>query len=296
MHPIDITISNCPKKERLDIALTGQLSEMSRRKIRRIIDTGGCYLNKKRVRVASRLVSDGDKIKLYPENSKKTTISPMTKKDIVFKNDDYMVVCKPRFLPSQETRSDSKVHLSSWVADFFPELKSKLKLVHRLDIETSGLMILALNTKTQKYFFELFKSRDIQKEYEALCFGTVFWKSKSVIDYLSKISQSTGKVKIMTSDDGLLAKTYFEILKQKDGYVHMNCQPTTGRSHQLRIQLENQGLPIVGDKKYGDSAVKGKAGSLYLHAKKLTFIDNKKVERTFKIDVPSYWELSKIFT
>ncbi len=295
MNPIDITIANCPKKERLDIALTGQLPEMSRRKIRKIIDSGGCYLNKKRVRVASRLVSNGDQLKLYPPNIKKRVIAPMSKKDLLFQNDDYFIVCKPRYLPSQATRSDSKVHLCAWVAEYFPEFKSKLKLVHRLDIETSGLMIVALNIKTQKYFFELFKSREIQKEYYALCHGKVFWKSKSVVDYLSKISQHSGKVRILTSDDGLFAKTYFETIDQKGDFTLMNCKPSTGRSHQLRIQLENQSLPIVGDKKYGNVIQNKSADSLYLHAKKLSFIDPDQKEQSFEIDVPSYWDLKKYF-
>ena len=116
MNQIDVTISNCPKKERLDIALTGQLPDMSRRKIRRIIDAGGCFLNKKRVRVASRLVSNGDKLMLYPENSKKTTVPPMTKKDLIFKNDDYIIVCKPCLLytsPSPRDLSTSRMPSSA---------------------------------------------------------------------------------------------------------------------------------------------------------------------------------------
>lgn len=255
----------CKKVEgtRLDIALCKYLPDLSRRKIRSIVDIGGAYLNNKRVRISSRTVSAGDKIaveynlELLSKAKSKNKID-MTKEHLVYEDDYYLVINKPAGLPSQATRSQSVDHVIPFVKKYMikqsPDYNgNNLTLVHRLDQETSGLLVIAKSTQYANALSLEFKKRAVKKTYHALCFGVAAQKNYKVENFLSSIDKNTGTVKPCGKQYGKDALTIFKV---KESYqkpfksVLIECFPKTGRSHQLRAHLKSINLPIVGDKKY----------------------------------------------
>ncbi len=298
--------------DRFDVAAVALFPALSRKKIKGIIDNGGAYLNKKRVGIAKNTVKQGDKLELYFEVvSEAVTDGPQLKfkksggivtfsaADILHSEADFLVVNKPAGLASQATLTSSHDCILNAVSLANPQeypLKN-LFLVHRLDKETSGLLIIARNKKTQSFFEEQFRDRKINKVYHALCLGQL--KEK-----LGKVSFAIGKVQgganqyypVMQSGkgprDAKSAETDYRVIAE-----HMNnqvslvaCYPKTGRTHQIRVHLMALGCPILGDKTYARNVLGHPAAQMalrhMLHAISVSFTDWNGVIREFNAPLP----------
>lgn len=272
---------------RLDMALVNMNLGLSRRKIREIIDVGGVYVNEKRIRIASRKVQAGNNIRLeYDlEAIKKIKLKSfdISADDIVFEDASFLILNKPAGLASQATKDQSVEHVLPCLEKFFKQrdgAKPRLILVHRLDKETSGLLIVAKDEKTATYFTDCFKNSTIKKEYRALVRGLPGALDFEENCYLSSIQPKSGVVKKVHSG-GKSSHTRFHTIAQdaEREVAFMACYPTTGRSHQIRVHLALHNLPILGDKKYFGSTRKKLDDTLYalalehhfLHAYKLQF-------------------------
>lgn len=260
MPTVKFTITQECSKDRFDLACVFY-SSLSRRKIRSIIDIGGAYLNGKRVKIASRQVCPDDRVVLIYNDEELKTVNAddflLTGNDILYEDSELVVVNKPAGLCSQATRSQSRLHLQTLVEKY---LKQKLKLVHRLDMDTSGAIILAKNDSSCIFLQQQFKDHLVEKTYHAICFGKM---KKECQDHssLSSIGKD-GLVRIREKKyGGKEAFTRFRPLMYNPKYnvSLIECFPLTGRSHQIRVHLEHQGLVLVGEKKYG--------GSMYLKEK-----------------------------
>ena len=260
--------------ERLDIALTKLIPDFSRRKIRSIVDMGGCYVNKKRVRISSRSVHTNDTIELVHQHKNQAEVS-LKKTDILYEDDEIIAINKPPGLASQATRTDAKNHVVPLLKPLV-EAKKKLFLIHRLDQETSGVLLIAKGQEASDKWGKLFKERKINKIYEALCLGKMT-KGKIIIkNFLSRIHPNTGVVKASSkkTEHTREAHTEVELLKYfpKKNISHVQCKLFTGRSHQLRVHLASVDLPILGDKKYNTKPEPMTIGHQLLHAKLVEFV------------------------
>ena len=246
--------------ERLDVFLAESGLGLSRRKIRSIIDVGGVYINKKRVRIASREIMRGDKIRVeYHEESLKKAKSrtiQFQKKDILLDHPEVYALNKPAGMPAQATKDQSIMHV---VACLESLLKSEghtkfkgLSLVHRLDKETTGVILVAKSTAAMTFLTDGFRHRQVKKSYLAVCYGLPKDEEFTERAFLSPIDKKTGSVRVVKAG-GRSAVTHFQVLavNRKLGVSLILCLPETGRSHQIRVHLEKNGLPIVGDKRYG---------------------------------------------
>lgn len=257
---IDCTIGPQQEGMRLDLALVAiKAGDFSRRKIRAIIDVGGCYINGKRVRMASKPVRTGDRITLqYSEGAlkeQKKSNYTITAADILFHESDLIGVNKMAGVPAQATLDQSVNHLGAYLSKYLQENRITGKSpmpVHRLDKDTTGVMMFALTPKTMDFLTDQFKEKTVRKTYIAVCFGTPEVRKFEVNCFLSPIDKKTGNVTSIRSG-GRPSHTAFEVMatNEKLGICLMRCHPTTGRSHQIRVHLTNSGLPIVGDKRYG---------------------------------------------
>lgn len=270
---------------RLDHAISEGIPGMSKRRAKAIIDVGGAYLNRKRIRVASRTVGKGDQIEVEynpalfgPEVKSR---SGLKAEDILFENAELFVINKPAGVPSQATRDQAVRHVVPLLEKLLGELgkdTSGLELVHRLDKDTTGCLLIAKNKATMQYLTEQFRDKTLSKTYHALCYGLPAASFEERC-YLSAIQANTGRVKVMRSG-GKASETHFEVIESFPnlGISLLRCRPITGRSHQIRVHLEKNGFPIVGDKVYGQGRGKPLPENLqqliahqFLHAASISF-------------------------
>lgn len=288
MKSFNLTVGQAQTGMRLDVYLTQAGLELSRRRIRSIIDVGGVYVNDKRVRIASRLVSRGDRVRVeFSETGLKQLKAQNVRfrpEDLLLEQDQIFALNKPPGMPAQATRDQSIMHVVPCLEALLKERgdtqRRKLILVHQLDKETSGVILVADGDERATWLTGLFRERQVKKVYWAVCYGIAKEKAFTEKAYLSEIDKKTGDVRAVRSG-GRSAVTHFKVLaeNQRLGLSLLECRPETGRSHQIRVHLDINDLPIVGDKRYGS----GKRGPLgeglgelaavhhFLHAHSLTF-------------------------
>lgn len=220
--------------------LSSQLEGHSNKFLRRLLEANLCRVNGKVERFASRKVSKGDVIELAP--SFQTLLHPkLYQFKTVFENDALKIVNKPAgFVCSpQET-----------LKIFGPQVS----LVHRLDKDTTGLLILAKKKSVHDTLLQIFKERQIQKKYLALVDGCVRQKEGTRESLLIKKGSYHGQTIWGSSpNQGLKAITHFRRLKVGKESTLMECTPVTGRTHQIRVHMAEMGHPILIDPQYARS-------------------------------------------
>lgn len=218
--------------------------EVTARHLKRSIEAGHCLLNGQIEKFATRLVGSGDRIAFTVAMENKATRDPSSssKERILYLDDHLLAYNKPPGISSEIDLL--KPHLKA----YFP-----LILLHRLDRNTSGVLLFARNEKVAEAMFKLFKQRQITKMYNALVDG-IPKKSNGIIEnFLGKIHTYQGGIiwGAVSSDKGLPAKTTWNILSKGKNASFLSCLPETGRTHQIRIHLRDLGHPVLGDYQYG---------------------------------------------
>lgn len=276
--------------QRLDRFLTVKLSKFSRSFFKDLANKKLIQVNNKIAKASQRL-KKGDKIvvNLKPETRKKIQ-SEKIKLDIIYQDKDVVIINKPAFMlvhPDAYTKSGTLVNA---LLDRYPKIKNvgqphRPGIVHRLDKETSGLIVCAKTNTAYKYLIDQFKKRKIIKKYLALVYGLVKRK-RGIIVYL------LGQKRKKQAETAYRVLKYFRKCKVKPGYkqdyTFLEIKPKTGRLHQIRLHFAKVGHPVVGDKKYKFKGLitPPSLKRHFLHAffLKLRLPSNKLVE--FKIKLP----------
>jgi 23S rRNA pseudouridine955/2504/2580 synthase/23S rRNA pseudouridine1911/1915/1917 synthase len=189
--------------------------------------------------------------------------------DIIFENNNFVAINKPAGLLSIPDREQTQNSLK----DILIEKYGKIFTVHRLDKDTSGVIVFAKNEATHKYLSQLFESRAVQKYYQAIVLGTPTEK-KGIID--APIAEhSIDKGKMIIHQRGKPSVTDYEVLEEHKFYSLLQFQIHTGRTHQIRIHSQNIGHPIACDALYGD----GKPILLSSFKRKFKLSKNEEEER-----------------
>ena len=213
--------------------------------------------------------------------------------DILYEDEDVIVLDKPQGMvvhPGAGNRSGTLIqgvmHHCSLPAAEFPGLPSRPGVVHRLDKETSGVIIVAKNARAHEYLASQFRRRKTKKRYIALVKGEIRY-SGGRVDHPVARDRHHRKRFTWTRTDGKSALTRYKVLKRFPGYTLVVLAPKTGRTHQLRVHMLAENHPIVGDPVYGRRDSRFPEASLMLHASKLTIrIPKDREERTFKAPMP----------
>jgi len=292
--------------ERFDIACTKLFPLLSRKQIKKIIDSGGAYLNQKRCSLAKSQVIQGNKVKLCwsEENMKPQKYSLKEEDTLIFEHQDYWIVQKPAGIPSQATLTSSTDTFFHALADCFPQKfsLSSMFLVHRLDKDTSGLMIIARNKKAQAFFENAFRKKLIHKTYHCLCYNIPKNPEGEISYNIEKDSSRLNAYKpVFKGNEGQKAFTKYKILKEfsKTSSSFVACFPETGRTHQVRVHMLSLGCPLLGDKTYGNvlgHSLQFTATRHMLHAFAIEFEDTMGKWRTFECPQPQDFQdcLSKM--
>lgn len=251
---------------RLDDALA-ELMTISKGEARRVIDRGGCAVNQVMVRVASRTVKAGDLLTAGLMQAGEFHELLLGAEAILYQDRDLLAVNKPSGVASQRTPYQLKGTLEYWVGEEFARqgIREPVRIVHRLDRGTSGLMLFPKHRQAAAYLSELFKQGTIQKRYLALVTGIPATSEWEVDAPIGKVG--TSRYGVM--EEGRTARTLFRCLAAADGLALIEARPLTGRTHQIRVHLVASGLPIVGDVTYGGAT----APRLMLHCSGLSFSD-----------------------
>ena len=277
--PKKFIVSKDYHNSRLDRWFRHNVSLVPQSLIEKLIRKNKIKINKKRIKKPYR-VQLNDVIEIYGidklkknDYSKKIKYKPSDKEKktygsfIIENNDNFVVINKPRGIPTQSgTKSFKNIVDILKGTEFFENTKPYV--VHRLDKETSGVMIVAKNREYAQLFTSLFRIRKIHKTYLAIAHGQVDNKIK-LLNHNLVVYEKNKKVVQK-------AISHVRILKSNDKFSFLELKPITGRKHQLRKQLYYIGNPIVGDNKYFGGIQKGqfKKQDLMLHAFKLKFMIN----------------------
>ncbi|HNU96744.1 MAG TPA: RluA family pseudouridine synthase [Candidatus Portnoybacteria bacterium] len=214
----------------------------------------------------------------------------------IFEDNDILVINKPAHLLvhpvsrfAKATRDESETLIEFLVSKY-----PNAELVHRLDQDTSGIMVVAKNHQTAEFLKQQFKDRIIKKKYVALVYGILKEKKGIIVKSISKSRKRGGSQTTAPIGKNREAITRYEIIQEFPSYSLLEVSPETGRTHQIRVHLASIGHPIVGDDKYKFKRQKTIAGlnRQFLHAKylKLSLLDGEIKE--FYAELPE--ELSNI--
>ncbi len=283
-----IKIDNSSIGLRIDRWIKKNLIKIPQSLIEKDLRNGRIKVNKKKIKSSYKL-NKLDQIYLYNFSYKslikpkkkfipKNTIIKETEKEIIEDNSDFIVINKKSGIAVQGGTKvkENLINILSNSA-FFKETQPYI--VHRIDKDTSGVMIIAKNRSTAQQLTSLFRLRKIHKIYLALSFGSVE-KKKDTID--NNLIRYDGNKKIFER-----AITSYHNIDSNKNYTLFKLKPTTGRKHQIRKHLVDIGCPIVGDTKYFIQKPVGKI-QLMLHAYEIKFILNNK-KFTFKANIPDYF-------
>ena len=216
-------------------------------------------------------------------------VSKLIHPQIVYEDDNTIVINKPSgLITHQKNIDDKQPSVVDWVIEKYPELKgigepfiasghetARAGIVHRLDKDTSGLMIVAKNNETFFYFKNLFQTRKIKKHYLALVHGQLKNTTGTISSPLGRIGMKrTTKIEGKKLIDKKEAETEYKVIKKYDDFSLLELTPKTGRTHQLRVHLNSISHPIAGDLIYGFKKLPPppELTRLFLHAYKLEFI------------------------
>ncbi len=264
--------------QRIDNFIAKFLKGVPKSRIYRCLRKGEVRVNGGRVKPSSKLAA-GDKVRIPPirisQTETPTASSGLLDKlynSIVYEDDRMLVVNKPCGL-AVHGGSGISIGVIEGMRQLRPEEKN-LELVHRLDRDTSGcLMISKKSSILKKLQSFLVKKDELEKHYQTIVHGR--WsKRKQHVDLpLQKNTLSSGERISRVHADGKQSLTRFSVEQQNESFSLLNVQPITGRTHQIRVHCAHLGHPIVGDPKYGaeqlDQSLKPKPGRLMLHAAKL---------------------------
>ncbi|MFO7806930.1 MAG: RluA family pseudouridine synthase [Candidatus Moraniibacteriota bacterium] len=282
---------NQEQKKRLDKFISEYFSKLetgqSRRFFQDEIKKGNIEVNNERKK-PDYFLKEGDAITI------KTTLKPREKPflkpekekrfELIFEHPDFLIIDKPANTSVHPSENEVAKTLVNSLLFYYPEIKNvgdnmlRPGIVHRLDKETSGLLIIARNQDSFQYFKDLFKERKIEKVYQAIIWGQLKNKTGKIESFIGKSGknpskQATGhqKEKLINPKEAL---TKYKVLEEFKDSSLLEVDLKTGRKHQIRIHLHSIGHPVVGDKKYFNKLVK-KANEKYprhlLHAYKISF-------------------------
>ena len=312
-----ISISSSDELIRLDTFLSSRLIQFSRNKIQKLISEGNITVNDKTVKKNLKL-SYGDTIKVDTSKFESLEMPKLKKWDypleVICEDNDFAIINKPFGVISHPTSNNKDHTLVNILLNQFEDKLSKHPdplrpgIVHRLDKDTTGVMIIPFNEYAHWKIADQFKNRTIQKEYIALTWGE-WTENEGLIE--NKLSRSKkNPLKYQSSMEGRVATSKFKLINKGKYFSAINFFPKTGRTHQIRIHCSEKGYPIIGDELYGGgwkklneylTEIRKKINNNisiqnghYLHASSISFLHPNKEKKVVYKAQPSK-EFSNLF-
>jgi 23S rRNA pseudouridine1911/1915/1917 synthase len=274
---------------RLDKYLAKEYPELSRSTLQKLIKQGFILVNDLAARPSQKL-SAGDKIYVeLPPPEKVFLVAEDISVDVIYEDNDMLVICKPPGLVVHPSPGHTAHTLVNALLSRCPELASfgdtmRPGLVHRLDRDTSGLMIVAKNSQAQRYLIEQFRARSVSKGYLVVVKGKLS-PAEGIIDApLGRDPSNRKRMAVVLS--GREARTRYKVKEYLDSFTLLDVTTETGRTHQIRVHLSAIGYPVIGDSVYGVKSPYVKRQ--FVHAYRLGFcLPVNGQYREFNCELPS---------
>lgn len=264
----------CDKKIRCDVFLSEKISNLSRTSIQKLIKEKFIFVNGKNIK-PNIILNIGDEISvLIPEKKEIKLVAEEIDLDIIYEDDYIIIINKPRNMvvhPAAGNEENTLVNALLNHCKLSMINSERPGIVHRLDKDTTGLIICAKDDETHLKLVDMFSKRDICKKYLAICNGS-FSKESGFIDKPIGRDEKDRKKMSVKSKSGKEALTEYNILTSNLKYSLVDVTLHTGRTHQIRVHFSSLNHPIVGDDTYGNKNEKIKANGQMLHSYYLEFL------------------------
>lgn len=285
-------------KKRIDKFLSEEFPELSRSYIHKLIEKKLVLVNKKEISKNYKLI-ENDTVEInIPDPEPCEVIAENIPLDIVYEDDDLLIVNKPKNMvvhPAAGNTSGTLVNaLLHHCKNSLSGINGVLRpgIVHRIDKDTSGLLIVAKNDNAHKFLAEQIKNHSFTREYQAVIIGKLKNQSGTIETHIGRHKTNRKKMAVVPPINGKKAITHYEVLEEFSGYSHIKLNLETGRTHQIRVHMAYLGHPILGDEVYGSAKqnpFKFLNGQC-LHAKKIGFIHPSTREYIeFDSELPEYF-------
>lgn len=296
----NVTISKEDDGIRLDRWFKRHFPDFSHVAMEKSLRKGDIRVDKKRVKSNARLET-GQVVRVPPYKPREVvkTKKPVSwsqeqeqqlQESVIFKNSDIIVINKPAGLATQGG-TNVRVSLDDMLGCLKFGNEDRPKLVHRLDRDTSGVLLLARRPAAAAHMAELFKKKQTEKIYWAVLAGVPKEREGKISNKIMKAAAGAGREKVQSDDDGKIATTFYKVLATAGkAFSLVELIPITGRTHQLRVHMAEAGTPILGDGKYGGKAacINPVNKKMHLHARNLTFVYEDKPLR-FEAELPEHF-------
>ncbi len=282
---VNLIVLNDTCRERLDLFISEKIPDLSRSHIQKLIEEGLVKVNNNTAKSGYK-IKKNDGISILLPEPVETKVKPEDiKLNVVFEDNDLIVVNKPQ---GMVTHPASGIYSGTLVNALLSHCRNSLSgingvlrpgIVHRLDKETSGLIIVCKNDKSHQEIAKQIKERKVKRYYYALVYGKVQYDNAVINKPIGRDKIERHKMAVVQK--GKSAITHIKILKRLEDYTLLECSLETGRTHQIRVHMKSIGHPVVGDKTYGKK--NDKCNKMMLHAYKLIFI-HPKTKKEIKLE------------
>ena len=278
---------------RLDVFLSEKLQNTTRSQIKNLIDNEKALVNNKKVKSGYSL-KNGDVITVEMQVLPKFEgIQPENiSLDIVYEDEYLAVINKPKNMvvhPAGTLVSGTLVNALLYHFSSLSQVNGNFRpgIVHRLDKDTSGLIVVAKNDEAHLNLQNQIQTKTCKRIYRAVCYGKFNCDTGTITTYLARGKHQHEKIFVVPEGQGRLAITNYKVLNYYNGYSYVEFELKTGRTHQIRVHCAHLNHPIVGDKTYGKKGEKNAPESQLLHAVNLQFVHPKtQKELSFSSELP----------
>lgn len=294
MNTEKIQIISEAKDVRIDSFLSDALNDLSRNYIQKLISNGHVMLNGKILDNKKVKVAIDDLIEIdIPEPELLSIKAEKIPLEIVYEDDDLLVINKPQGMvvhPAPGNYTGTLVNALMATTEKLSSINGVIRpgIVHRIDKDTSGLLMVAKNNKAHEFLAAQLKDKTSLREYYAIVNGVVKQDNGTIDRPLARNPKDRKKIAIVA--DGRHAVTHYEVLERFKYHTLVKLKLETGRTHQIRVHMASMGFPLLGDPLYGVKSERVKYEGQALHAKTLGFIHPTTHEMmVFDSELPEYF-------
>ncbi len=294
MNKIVITVPEEADGSRADKFLAESIDHLTRSALQKLISAGNVEIGGKAI-AKSRVLKEREDISvLIPDAVSLDVEAEDIPLDIYYEDDDLLVVYKPKGMvvhPAPGNHNGTLVNALLWhCKDSLSGINGVLRpgIVHRIDKDTSGLLLVAKNDFAHVHLAEQIKEHSLNRIYQTIVYGVNMEDEGDVDAPIGRSAKDRKKMAVI--EGGRTAQTHYSVIKRYSGFTHVQCKLKTGRTHQIRVHMAYIGHPVAGDSVYGPKNVITQLGGQCLHAGTIGFVHPRTGEyMEFTAPLPEYF-------